>query len=51
MNKQWHAKNPMPKHPSKNERVSWHVAHAKMCACRPVPESIVEEVKKLQKKK
>jgi len=48
INRKWHLKNKMPKNPSLAEKIKWHIAHAKECACRPVPESIrkVIEAKK-----
>jgi len=46
MNKGWHAANKMPKNASLEDRIRWHVAHAKVCGCRPVPESLLAEIKK-----
>jgi hypothetical protein len=40
MNAEWHAKNKMPAKPTLAQRVDWHKAHAKACACRPMPDSI-----------
>ncbi len=40
-NKEWHAKNRMPKNPAMDERLQWHLEHAKKCGCRPVPESVL----------
>ncbi|WP_192910086.1 hypothetical protein [Mucilaginibacter ginsenosidivorax] len=37
INKQWHLDNPMPKNPTFNQRVEWHLQHQKNCACRPIP--------------
>jgi hypothetical protein len=37
INAAWHRKHPMPKNPSEAERIAWHRAHARHCACRPVP--------------
>ncbi|MGE5141435.1 MAG: putative immunity protein [Rudaea sp.] len=36
----------MPKNPTFDQRVKWHLAHARHCACRPMPGPILEEVKK-----
>jgi hypothetical protein len=44
MNKQWHEQHVMPKNPSLDERVAWHVDHAKQCGCREIPESIRKEL-------
>jgi hypothetical protein len=40
----WHRGHPMPKHPTLEERLAWHVAHAKRCACRPMPASVAAEL-------
>jgi hypothetical protein len=41
MNARWHESHPMPKNASLAERVTWHTAHAKHCACRPIPKSVI----------
>lgn len=46
INAVWHLANKMPKNPTLNERVAWHVEHAKQCACRPLHGKILEEIKK-----
>lgn len=46
INKEWHAKNPMPKHPTFLEKTEWHLAHVKNCGCRPIPLKLQEEIKK-----
>ncbi len=43
INAEWHRANPMPKNATLDQRVAWHVAHAKACACREMPESIRTE--------
>lgn len=40
MNKEWHAKNQMPKKATLEQRVQWHKEHRKHCACREVPKSL-----------
>ncbi len=40
INKDWHKKNVMPKKPTLNQRIQWHVDHARECGCRPIPENI-----------
>lgn len=40
INKGWHKKNPMPKNPNINQKIQWHVDHARECACRPIPDGI-----------
>jgi alpha-amylase/alpha-mannosidase (GH57 family) len=46
INKEWHLHNPMPKNPSLEERIHWHLSHAKACKCREMPESIAKEIRK-----
>ena len=46
INAEWHTKNRMPKNPTLNQKVEWHLAHAKNCTCRPLTGKILEEIKK-----
>jgi hypothetical protein len=46
INAQWHLKNKMPKNPTLDERIKWHLEHAKNCTCRPLGGKILEEIKK-----
>jgi hypothetical protein len=46
LNAEWHKKNKMPKNPTLDERIAWHVAHARNCSCRPLGGKILEEIKK-----
>ncbi len=46
INKAWHEKNRMPKNPSLEQRLQWHLEHAKHCSCREMPEKLKEEMKK-----
>jgi len=36
----------MPKNPSIDQRIKWHLEHQKNCSCRPIPEKLAEEMKK-----
>jgi hypothetical protein len=36
INAAWHAAHPMPKNPTLDQRIEWHVAHAKACGCREI---------------
>ncbi len=47
INKEWHLKNKMPKNPTSEERINWHIAHAKNCTCREMPDSIRKEIESL----
>jgi len=31
----------MPKNPTPQQRVEWHVEHAKHCQCRPIPAGVL----------
>lgn len=46
INAAWHLANKMPKNPTLDERVAWHVQHVKQCSCRPLHGKILEEIKK-----
>jgi hypothetical protein len=46
LNAIWHAKHPMPKPATLAQRVTWHVAHAKACGCRPMPRTVLPELKR-----
>ena len=46
LNKEWHLKNRMPKNPTLDERIQWHIEHSKNCSCREMPESIKTEIEK-----
>jgi DNA-3-methyladenine glycosylase I len=37
INAVWHAENPLPRGAKTPERLQWHRAHQKSCACRPIP--------------
>jgi hypothetical protein len=32
INKEWHLQHPMPKNPTVEERILWHLEHKKYCA-------------------
>jgi hypothetical protein len=36
----------MPKDATLDQRVAWHMAHAEVCSCREMPESISSEIEK-----
>lgn len=46
INAQWHSSNKMPKNPTLEERIKWHKAHAKNCACWPISSKLIEQMKK-----
>lgn len=46
INKEWHLANRMPKNPTLDERIKWHLAHVENCSCRPLSGKILEEIKR-----
>jgi hypothetical protein len=44
INKEWHLANKMPKNPTEEERLAWHIAHAQNCACREMPPALAKRV-------
>ena len=50
MNKKWHQKHRMPKNPTEEVRIEWHLEHAKNCSCRPIPQKLLKEIKKIKNK-
>lgn len=46
INAVWHAKNKMPKNSCLDQRVEWHLEHARHCQCRPLGGKILEEIKR-----
>ncbi len=43
---EWHAKHPMPRKSTLEERIEWHVEHETKCGCREIPKSIKLHLKK-----
>ncbi|MGC4175057.1 hypothetical protein [Demequina sp.] len=46
INREWHAANRMPAHPSRHERAQWHFEHANACGCRtpsPAERALIDE--------
>jgi len=46
INGDWHMAHPMPKNPSMDERIAWHIEHLKNCACRELTPLLKAEFKK-----
>jgi hypothetical protein len=42
INATWHKSHPIPKPATTAQRIAWHRAHAKHCACRPIPAPLLE---------
>ena len=46
INAEWHQANRMPKKPSFEERVAWHVEHLRNCSCRTeLPTRLAEQMR------
>jgi hypothetical protein len=45
-NKEWHESHLMPKNPSLDQRIKWHIEHYLNCDCHTIPENLQEEIKK-----
>ncbi len=46
LNRDWHKTHRMPEHPTLEQRVDWHLAHAIACGCREMPDTIKREIEK-----
>ena len=45
-NAAWHRGHRMPVNATLDQRITWHLEHAKACGCRPVPDKPAEEMKR-----
>jgi len=45
-NIEWHSKHKLPKNATLDQRVKWHMEHARRCPCPSRDEDILEELKK-----
>lgn len=45
INKEWHEKHRMPKNPTRQQRLEWHIAHSKHCTCRVLTDKLKAELK------
>lgn len=46
LNKEWHLANKMPANSTTEQRITWHIAHAKHCQCREIPDKLKAIIKK-----
>jgi hypothetical protein len=46
LNADWHRAHPMPKNPTLDERIAWHLDHAAHCGCREIPPTLRDEMEK-----
>jgi hypothetical protein len=45
INEAWHRGHVMPKNATLEERIEWHLEHARHCACRPIPDGLQKEIR------
>jgi hypothetical protein len=46
LNRGWHLSHRMPPKATLEQRLEWHLEHAKNCQCRAITGKIAEEMKK-----
>jgi len=46
VNARWHESHVMPKAATLDQRVRWHLAHARHCGCRAIPATVVAELRR-----
>ncbi|KKT75402.1 MAG: hypothetical protein UW86_C0002G0039 [Microgenomates group bacterium GW2011_GWA1_Microgenomates_45_10] len=46
INARWHSANKMPINPTLDQRIKWHLEHARNYPCRLLGGKILEEIKK-----
>ena len=46
MNAGWHKNNVMPRNATMDQRIKWHIAHARFCACRAMPKTVQAAIDK-----
>lgn len=45
INTEWHLKHKMPKNPTRDQRIKWHLGHVRYCSCHPLDSRMIEEFK------
>jgi hypothetical protein len=46
INTAWHSRNRLPEDPTLDQKIKWHIEHARHCSCRSFDPEILEELKK-----
>jgi hypothetical protein len=46
LNRSWHEQHRLGTKASLDDRVQWHIEHAKVCGCRPIPPPVREEMER-----
>ncbi len=49
LNGEWHRKHPMPRNPTNDQRIAWHLEHGKHCKCTPMPRKLAYLIRKREK--
>jgi hypothetical protein len=44
LNKDWHLAHPMPRKPTLDQRIEWHLQHRQVCGCRDIPARLLAEI-------
>jgi hypothetical protein len=47
-NKEWHLMHKMPKNPTTEQRIEWHIEHARYCDCREIPPKLKAKIEKMK---
>lgn len=42
LNRAWHESHPMPPNADLDQRIAWHLEHARECGCRAIPASVLK---------
>jgi len=51
LNAKWHSENRMPKNPTFEQRMQWHIEHARNCSCRKISDKLKVDIKKYKSTK
>jgi hypothetical protein len=46
IDREWHEAHPMPERATLEQRIAWHLDHAKHCGCRAMPARIRQEIER-----
>lgn len=44
INREWHEAHRMPKRPTREQRLDWHIEHGQVCACRAPSAKLQAEI-------
>lgn len=44
INAEWHRAHQMPKNPTLDQRIEWHIAHTEACACRKPSPKLQQQI-------